>query len=77
MQDCIGFTLLCSVIGKLASSSQLIKCKLETIATRSFAFSRASNSLLVFTPSSHWLMSVKVFSDWSLGLLLFGFMSLN
>ena len=49
IRNCFGFDLIFSVIGQ---SNE----KLETIATWSCAFSRASSSFLVFTLSSHWLM---------------------
>ena len=51
--------------------------KLKTIATRLFAFSRASNSLLALTLSTYWLAtdSLNLNSDRSLALCWFWFFS--
>ena len=53
-----GFSFLHFVIGLQNSHHSLNQsdAKLKTIATLSFAFSRASGSLLVLTWSPHWLL---------------------
>ena len=53
-----GFPFLHFVIGPQNSHHSLNQsdAKLKTIATLSFAFSRASGSLLVSTWSPHWLL---------------------
>ena len=62
IQDCIGLTLLRSVIGPESSCHFLnqLDVKVTTIMTWSPAFSRALGSLVVFTSSSQRL--VKIFS---------------
>ena len=58
--DCTSFTFLCFVIGPENSRCSLNQSneKIKTIATLSFAFSRALSGLLVYTLSSHWLYRV-------------------
>ena len=56
-----SFTSFCDWSTKLAPLSQPIRCKTKTIATLSFAFSRASGSLLVSTWSPHWLLMTSIF----------------
>ena len=81
IRRCFSFTKLCSMIGPENSRNPLDQSnlKLNSTATWSFVFSRASSSFLVFTLSSHWLASDKVnlFSDWTLGLLWYWFSTLN
>ena len=81
IRRCFGFTKLCSMIGPENSRNPLdqLNVKLKSTATWSFAFSRASNSFLVFTLSSHWLPSdkVKLISDWTLELPWYWFSTLN
>ena len=59
----LWFPLLHSVIGPQNShhSPNQSDAKLKTIATLSFAFSRASGSLLVSTWSPHWLLMTSIF----------------
>ena len=61
--DCTSFTFLCFVIGPENSRCSLNQSneKIKTIATLSFAFSRALSGLLVYTLSSHWLYRVLSF----------------
>ena len=56
-----SFTSFCDWSTKLAPLSPPIRCKTKTIATLSFAFSRASGSLLVSTWSPHWLLMTSIF----------------
>ena len=73
-QDCVSFTLLCSVIGPETYAT----LKLKPITSWSPAFSRALFSLFVFTLSSHWLLIV--FSFLLIGrcdYFGFGFTTLN
>ena len=60
IRDCIGFTLLRSVIGLEISRHFFDQsdAKLKPIATWSLAFSRALRRLLVFALSSHWLLGI-------------------
>lgn len=62
----------CSVIGPENSRHPVNQSgsKVKTISIRSFTFSRASSSQLVFTLNSHRLMRI-LHSDWSLGLFWF------
>ena len=57
IRNCIGFALLCSVIGLENSRHPLSQsdAKLKPIATWSLAFSCAPGRLHAFTLSSHWL----------------------
>ena len=61
--DCTSFTFLCFVIGPENSRCSLNQSneKIKTIATLSFAFSRALSGFLVYTLSSHWLYRVLSF----------------
>ena len=63
IQDCIGLTLLRSVIGPESSCHFLnqLDVKVTTIMTWSPAFSRALGSLVVFTSSSHLLVKMFFF----------------
>ena len=77
---CIGFALLRFVIGPNNSCYSLNQsdAKLKPTLTWSFAFSRALDSLAVFTLSSHWLS--KIFCFLLIGrcdFFGFGFMTLN
>ena len=60
IRDCIGFALLCVVIGLENSCHPLSQsdAKLKKIATWSLAFSRAPGRLHAFTSSSHWLLLI-------------------
>ena len=57
------FSKLCSVIGleKLALSSQPIRCKFQINRDLTTRVSCASSSLLEFTLSSYWLMTMETF----------------
>ena len=59
-QGCSGSSLFCHVIGpeNLRPPPNQSDAKLKTIATFSFAFSRASSSLLILIVISHWRMTV-------------------
>ena len=63
IQDCIGLTLLRSVIGPESSCHFLnqLDVKVTPIMTWSPAFSRALGSLVVFTSSSHLLVKIFFF----------------
>ena len=63
IRDCIGFTLIRTVIG-LENSRHPLKqsdAKLLKANHRRLAFSRASGQLHVFTLSSHWLLVMLTF----------------
>lgn len=72
--DCIGFALLCYLIG-LENSCQSInqsEVKTKPMVPRSQAFFRAWAHVLVWTLSSQWL-NIFLGSDWPLWLPWFGF----
>ena len=58
--DCIGFALLCSVIGLENALHPLNQsdAKLKPIATWSLTFSHASDWLNVLTLRFHWLLVI-------------------
>ena len=63
-RDCIGFALICSIIGpELDHSLSPSDVKVTPITTWKFAFSRASGNLVVFTFNSHQLIKYFPFLD--------------
>ena len=72
--DCIGFALLCYLIGLENSPQSLNQSEVKTkpMVPWSQAFSRAWARVLVWTLSSQWL-NIFLGPDWPLWLPWFGF----
>ena len=68
IQNCTGFALLCVVIGlgNLQHPLNQSDAKLKPILTCSLVFSCAWGQLLVSTLSSHWLLVISVYFEFSL-----------
>ena len=74
--DCIGSPFICLFIGVeiLRNPLDQSDVKLKSIATLSFAFSRASSISLVFASITDWLLVIFYLDgDWPLRLLRFWF----